>query len=106
MTEAQKKMITMTLQQIEKDNTEIMEFLYSHTEPEQKVEEIEDNALKVICQAIVKWYAEMGEYWCDDYPRIIHNSLWATCIRAAIIKFNEHRYTIDDDELAIVNGNF
>ena len=106
MTEAQKQMMIEKLQQIEKDNTEIMDFLYDHVEPEQSIDDIEDIGLKTICKAIKKWYAEMGEYWVDDCHRIIHNSIWGTCIRVAIKKFNENRYTVDDEELAIVNGNF
>ena len=106
MTEEQKQMMIEKLQQIEKDNTEIMDFLYDHVEPEQSIDDIEDKGLKTICNAIKKWYAEMGEYWVDDVARIIHNSIWGTCIRVAIKKFNENRYTVDDEELAIVNGNF
>ncbi len=106
MTEAQKQMMIEKLQQIEKDNTEIMDFLYDHVEPEQRIDDIEDTGLKTICKAIKKWYAEMGEYWVDDCHRIIHNSIWGTCIRVAIKKFNENRYVVDDEELAIVNGNF
>ena len=106
MTETQKQMMTETLQQIEKDNTEIMNFLYEHVEPEQRIDDIEDTGLKTICNAIKKWYAEMGEYWIDDVARIIHNSIWGTCIRVAIKKFKENRYVVDDEELAIVNGNF
>ena len=106
MTETQKQMMIEKLQQIEKDNTEIMDFLYDHVEPEQSIDDIEDTGLKTICNAIKKWYAEMGEYWVDDATRIIHNSIWGTCIRVAIKKFNENRYTVDGEELAIVNGNF
>ena len=106
MNETQKQMMIEKLQQIEKDNTEIMDFLYDHVEPEQSIDDIEDTGLKTICNAIKKWYAEMGEYWVDDVERIIHNSIWGTCIRVAIKKFNENRYTVDDEELAIVNGNF
>ena len=106
MTEAQKQMMIEKLQQIEKDNTEIMDFLYDHVEPEQLIDDIEDTGLRTICNAIKKWYAEMGEYWVDDVARIIHNSVWGTCIRVAIKKFNENRYVVDDEELAIVNGNF
>ena len=106
MTETQKQMMIEKLQQIEKDNTEIMDFLYDHVEPEQSIDDIEDVGLKTICNAIKKWYAEMGEYWVDDATRIIHNSIWGTCIRVAIKKFNENRYTVDGEELAIVNGNF
>lgn len=106
MTETQKQMMIEKLQQIEKDNTEIMDFLYDHVEPEQSIEDIEDTGLKTICKAIKKWYAEMGEYWVDDAARIIHNSIWSTCIRVAIKKFNENRYAVDDEELAIVSGNF
>ena len=106
MTEEQKQMMIEKLQQIEKDNTEIMDFFYDHVEPEQLIDDIEDTALKTICNAIKKWYAEMGEYWVDDVARIIHNSIWGTCIRVAIKKFNENRYVVDDEELAIVNGNF
>ena len=106
MTETQKQMMIEKLQQIEKDNTEIMDFLYDHVEPEQSIDDIEDTGLKTICKAIKKWYAEMGEYWVDDVARIIHNSIWGTCIRVAIKKFNENRYVVDDEELAIVNGNF
>ena len=106
MTEAQKQMMIEKLQQIEKDNTEIMDFLYEHVEPEQSIDDIEDAGLKTICNAIKKWSAEMGEYWVDDVARIIHNSIWGTCIRVAIKKFNENRYIVDDEELAIVNGNF
>lgn len=106
MNEEQKQMMIEKLQQIEKDNTEIMDFLYDHVEPEQRIDDIEDKGLKTICKAIKKWYAEMGEYWVDDCHRIIHNSIWGTCIRVAIKKFNENRYIVDDEELAIVNGNF
>lgn len=106
MTEEQKQMMIEKLQQIEKDNTEIMDFLYEHVEPEQRIDDIEDTGLKTICNAIKKWYAEMGEYWVDDPARIIHNSIWGTCIRVAIKKFKENRYVVDDEELAIVNGNF
>ena len=106
MTEEQKQMMIERLQQIEKDNTEIMDFLYDHVEPEQRIDDIEDTGLKTICNAIKKWYAEMGEYWVDDADRVIHNSIWGTCIRVAIKKFNENRYVVDDEELAIVNGDF
>lgn len=106
MNEYQKKMINDQLFQIEHHNTEIMNFLYDHVEPEQRIDDIEDTGLKTICNAIKKWYAEMGEYWVDDYHRVIHNNIWGTCIRAAIKKFNENRYVVDDEELAIVNGNF
>lgn len=106
MIEEQKQMMIEKLQQIEKDNTEIMDFLYDHVEPEQQIDDIEDTGLKTICNAIKKWYAEMGEYWVDDFHRIIHNSIWGTCIRVAIQKFNENHYVVDDEELAIVNGNF
>lgn len=106
MTEEQKQMIIEKLQQIEKDNTEIMDFLYDHVEPEQSIDDIEDIGLKTICNAILKWYAEMGKYWVNDVARIIHNSIWGTCIRVAIKKFKENRYVVDDEELAIVNGNF
>lgn len=106
MTEIQKQMIAGTIKQIEKDNKAIMNFLYDHVEPEQSIDDIEDTGLKTICNAIKKWYAEMGEYWVDDVARIIHNSIWGTCIRVAIKKFNENRYIVDGEELAIVNGNF
>ena len=106
MTEVQKQMLVGTIEQIEKDNMAIMNFLYDHVEPEQSIDDIEDTGLKTICNAIKKWYAEMGEYWVDDAARIIHNSIWGTCIRVAIKKFNENRYVVDDEELAIVNGNF
>ena len=106
MTEVQKQMLVGTIEQIEMDNKAIMNFLYEHVEPEQSIDDIEDTGLKTICNAIKKWYAEMGEYWVDDVARIIHNSIWGTCIRVAIEKFNENRYTVDDEELAIVNGNF
>ena len=106
MTEYQKKMIYDQLFQIDRHNKEIMDFLYDHVEPEQRIDDIEDTGLKTICNAIKKWYVEMGEYWVDDYHRIIHNSIWGTCIRVAIKKFNENRYVVDDEELAIVNGNF
>ena len=106
MTETQKQMLVGTIKQIEMDNGAIMNFLYEHVEPEQSIDDIEDTGLKTICNAIKKWYAEMGEYWVDDVARIIHNSIWGTCIRVAIKKFNENRYVVDDEELAIVNGNF
>ena len=106
MNEYQKKMLGDLLFQIEHQNTEIMDFLYDHVEPEQRIDDIEDTGLKTICNAIKKWYAEMGEYWSDDYRRVIHNNIWAACIRAAINKFNKGCYTVDDEELAIVNGNF
>ena len=106
MTETQKQMLVGTIEQIEMDNKAIMNFLYDHVEPEQSIDDIEDTGLKTICNAIKKWYAEMGEYWVDDVARIIHNSIWGTCIRVAIKKFNENRYVVDDEELAIVNGNF
>ena len=106
MTEEQEQMMFEKIQQIEKDNTEIMDFLYDHVEPEQMIDDIEDTGLKTICKAIKKWYAEMGEYWVDDVARIIHNSIWGTCIRVAIKKFNENRYVVDNEELAIVNGDF
>ena len=106
MTEVQKQMLVGTIKQIEMDNMAIMNFLYDHVEPEQRIDDIEDTGLKTICNAIKKWYAEMGEYWVDDATRIIHNSIWGTCIRVAIKKFNENRYVVDDEELAIVNGNF
>ena len=106
MTEVQKQMMVGTIKQIENDNMAIMNFLYEHVEPEQRIDDIEDKGLKTICNAIKKWYAEMGEYWVDDTARIIHNSIWGTCIRVAIKKFNENRYVVDDEELAIVNGNF
>ena len=106
MTEEQEQMMFEKIQQIEKDNTEIMDFLYDHVEPEQMIDDIEDTGLKTICKAIKKWYAEMGEYWVDDCHRIIHNSIWGTCIRVAIKKFNENRYVVDNEELAIVNGDF
>ena len=106
MTETQKQMMIEKLQQIEKDNTEIMNFLCDHVEPEQRIDDIEDTGLKTICNAIMKWCAEMGECWVDDAARVIHNSIWATCIRVAIKKFNENRYIVDNEELAIVNGNF
>ena len=106
MNEDQKKTLGDLLFQIEHHNTEIMDFFYDHVEPEQRIDDIEDTGLKTICNAIKKWYAEMGEYWSDDYRRVIHNSIWGTCIRVAIKKFNENRYVVDDEELAIVNGNF
>lgn len=106
MTEYQKKMMYDQLFQIDRHNKEIMDFLYEHVEPEQRIDDIEDTGLKTICNAIKKWYAEMGEYWVDDPARIIHNSIWGTCIRVAIKKFKENRYVVDDEELAIVNGNF
>ena len=106
MTEVQKQMLVGTIEQIEMDNRAIMNFLYDHVEPEQSIDDIEDTGLKTICNAIKKWYAEMGEYWVDDAARIIHNSIWGTCIRVAIKKFNENHYVVDDEELAIVNGNF
>ena len=106
MNEDQKKTLGDLLFQIEHHNTEIMDFFYDHVEPEQRIDDIEDTGLKTICNAIKKWYAEMGEYWVDDAARVIHNSIWGTCIRVAIKKFNENRYVVDDEELAIVNGNF
>ena len=106
MTIEQEQMMFDKIQQIEMDNMAIMNFLHEHVEPEQSIDDIEDTGLKTICNSIKKWYAEMGEYWVDDCHRIIHNSIWGTCIRVAIKKFNENCYVVDDEELAIVNGNF
>lgn len=90
------------MEQINKDHTIVMDFLYKHVEPEQMIDEIEDEDLRVICQSIKKWYAESYEYWCDDEDRIIYNSLWLKAIKSAIEKFNEDysTLTITDKDLS------
>lgn len=95
-----------TMGQINKDHAIVMDFLYKHVAPEQMIDEIEDVNLKTICQGIKKWYAESGEYWCDNATRIIHNSVWLTAIRAAIEKFNKNTFKTDDEWSVILNGEF
>ena len=95
-----------TMDQINKDHAIVMNFLYKHVATEQMIDEIEDVNLKTICQGIKKWYAESGEYWCDNATRIIHNSVWLTAIRVAIEKFNKNTFKMDDEWPVILNGEF
>lgn len=94
------------MEQINKDHTIVMDFLYKHVAPEQMIDEIEDVNLRTICQGIKKWYAESGEYWCDNAERIIHNSLWLASIKDAIKKFNDNTFKVDNECQALLNGEF
>ena len=94
------------LNNIQKNNEIIMNFLYEHVKPEEHIDDIADNKLKSICKAIMKWYGEMGEYWCDNIDRIIHNNIWGTCLIAAIDKFNMNKFKLDDEDKVLINGEF
>lgn len=102
----QEIILNNTMEQIEKDNTIVMDFLYKHVAPEQMIDEIADVNLRTICQGIKNWYAESGEYWCDNVERIIRNSLWLTCIKAAIEKFNKNTFKVDEKWSTLLNGEF
>lgn len=75
------------LQAIESMNEKIMDFLYAHTKPEERIEDMKDEKLRGICSEIVKWYGEMGEYWCDDPVRISNNYAWGQKLLAKCDKF-------------------
>lgn len=94
------------LNEIQKNHETIMNFLYTHIKPEESVEEITDIKLKTICKAIVKWYGEMGEYWCDNIDRIIHNKVWSICLIAACDQFERNVFKNDKEQLALLNGEF
>ena len=61
------------LETIETMNSKILDFLYEHVKPEEMVDDNKDSKLRDICKEIVKWYGEMGEYWCDNPVRIADN---------------------------------
>lgn len=75
------------LQAIESMNEKIMDFLYAHTKPEERIEDMKDEKLRNICQEIVKWYGEMGEYWCDNPVRISDNYAWGVKLLAKCDNF-------------------
>ena len=102
----QEIMLSTTMEQINKDHNIVMDFLYKHVAPEQMIDDIEDVNLRTICQGIKKWYAESCEYWCDNAARIIHNSLWLTAIKAAIEKFNNNTFKVDNEWPVVLNGEF
>lgn len=102
----QESVLNNKMEQINKDHVVVMDFFYKHVAPEQMVDEIKDINLKTICQGIKKWFVESGEYWCDNVDRIIHNSLWLTCIKVAIEKFNENTFKIDEEWPILLNGEF
>lgn len=102
----QEIMLNTTMEQINKDHNIVMDFLYRHVKPEQMIDDIKDVNLRTICQGIKKWYAESGEYWCDNVARIIHNSLWLASIRAAIEKFNNNTFKVDNEWPVLLNGEF
>lgn len=94
------------LNNIQKNNETIMNFLYAHVKPEEHIDDIADNKLKSICKAIMKWYGEMGEYWCDNIDRIIHNNIWGTCLIVACEQFERNVFKNDKEQLALINGEF
>lgn len=75
------------LETIESMNTKIMNFLYTHVGPEERIKDIKDEKLRGICTEIVKWYGEMGEYWVDNPARISNNFAWGTKLLAKCNKF-------------------
>lgn len=75
------------LQAIESMNEKIMDFLYAHVKPEEQIEDIKDEKLRGICSEIVKWYGEMGEYWCDNPVRISDNYAWGVKLLAKCDNF-------------------
>lgn len=77
------------LEAIETMNTKILNFLYNHTKPEEMVDDIKDSKLREICKEIVKWYGEMGEYWCDNPVRIADNYAWGTKLLAKCNGYKE-----------------
>ena len=77
------------LETIETMNTKIMDFLYKHTKPEESIEDMKDEKLRGICTEIVKWYGEMGEFWCDDPVRISNDYAWGVNLLAKCNGYKE-----------------
>jgi len=75
------------LETIESMNTKIMNFLYAHVGPEERIKDIKDEKLRSICTEIVKWHGEMGEYWVDNPVRISDNYAWGAKLLAKCNKF-------------------
>lgn len=67
---------TMALALVNKCNETIMDWFYKNADPSGSVEDLPESPKKEALKECIKWYGEMGEYWCDDAQRITKNLEW------------------------------